>query len=125
MHIGEQIKKIRETKGMTNAEFARLLGMTENNLFSVYRREDTTTDIIKKVMTATGVTAAYFFESGSYATINQHGNVNSVGENKVTYRTTTSESEGIEIALLKLQLESAYKEIDYLKQINEMMKAAK
>ncbi|WP_428658169.1 helix-turn-helix domain-containing protein [Runella sp.] len=125
MHIGEQIKKIREARGMTNAEFARLLGMTENNLFSVYRREDTTTDIIKKVMAKTGITAAYFFESGSYPTINQNGNVNSIGENKVTYRTTTTESEGIEVALLKVQLESANKEIEYLKQIIEMMKAAK
>lgn len=124
-HIGEQIKKLKERKGMTNAEFARLLNMTENNLFSIYRREDTTTDIVKKIMKATGVPSSYFFDDKAIINISQQGTVNALGENKVNYTTSKTEAENVEIAVLRVQLESRDKEIEYLKQIIEMLKAGK
>ncbi len=125
-HIGEKVKQLRDIKKLSNSEYAKLLDMTENNLFSIYRREDTTTDLVKKIMKATGVSSTYFFEDKPVI-ISQNGNVNTLGvvESKVNYTTSKTDSENIEIAVLKVQLESKDKEIEYLKQIVEMLKSGR
>lgn len=84
-HIGEKVKQLRYLKKLTNSDFARILDMTENNLFSLYSREDTTTEIIKKIMAKMGVSSLYFFDDKAYIQINQHGSVNALGENSVNY----------------------------------------
>lgn len=123
-HIGEKVKQLRDLKKLTNSEFARVLDMTENNLFSLYRREDTTTEIVKKIMVKMGVSSSYFFDDKAYINISQQGQVNTLGENSVNYTVAKGgENDAVEVALLRLQLESANKEIDYLKQIIEMLKA--
>lgn len=123
MHIGEKVKTLRDRKGLSNSEFARLLGMTESNLFSIYKREHTTTDVVEKILKATGVTSSYFFDDKALITITQQGNINAVGENTVEYTSSkTPMEESTEIAVLRIQLESKEKEIEYLKQIIELMK---
>lgn len=125
MNIGQKVKALKDRKNLSNSDFARLLGMTESNLFSIYKREHTTTDVVEKIMKATGVPSSYFFDDKAIINISQQGTVNALGENKVNYTTSKTESENVEIAVLRVQLESRDKEIEYLKQIIEMLKAGK
>jgi transcriptional regulator with XRE-family HTH domain len=125
MNIGQKVKALKDRKNLSNSDFARLLGMTESNLFSIYKREHTTTDVVEKIMKATGVPSSYFFDDKAIINISQQGTVNALGENKVNYTTSKTEAENVEIAVLRVQLESRDKEIEYLKQIIEMLKAGK
>lgn len=129
-HIGQKIKELKEQKGISNKEFSMLIGTTENNLFSVYRRADTTTDIIKRVMSATGVKSAYFFGETAVYDIDQTGKINVAGENPSLYikenqvaKTSSIDTE--KDGFWKKLLEAKDNEISTLKQMVELLKSLK
>lgn len=130
MNIGEKVKALRDRKGYSNSDLARLLDMTESNLFSIYKRQHTATDVVEKIMKVTGVPSNYFFDDKALINISQQGAVNTLGESNITYTTSKTDAENVEVAVLKVQLESKDviiaskdKEIDYLKQIIDMLKS--
>ena len=128
MHIGKKIKALKDRKGLSNSEFARMLDMTENNLFSVFRREESTTGILKKVIEITGVTPNYFFSDSDNGQIS---NGNSITGNKVLNASqsvvnTENYSGCIEqVKVLRELIESKDSQIAVLKDINEYLKALK
>lgn len=49
VHFGSTIKSIIERSGDTKIEAANRLGWSKNNLFSIFRKKDVSTEVLKKI----------------------------------------------------------------------------
>jgi transcriptional regulator with XRE-family HTH domain len=64
IHIGNKIKQLVDShRKMTNKEIAEKLGMTEVNFYKVLKKEDLSTELLKKIAEILGVSVSWFFQS--------------------------------------------------------------
>ena len=49
MHIGEKIKKVLESKGITVTEFAKRINKSRENIFSIFTRKTIDTGLLQSI----------------------------------------------------------------------------
>ncbi|TND09329.1 MAG: helix-turn-helix domain-containing protein [Bacteroidetes bacterium] len=110
LHIGKLILKHLESQGINKSEFARRIGVTPQNVYSIFRRSSISTDLLQKVTQALGFNFfQYYSPEAEYH--------NTVSEPLAS----VSELER-ETATLKREAELLRQENEYLKMINELLK---
>ena len=49
MHIGQQVKLVLETKGITVTEFAKRINKSRENVYSIFTRRSVDTSLLSKI----------------------------------------------------------------------------
>ena len=123
VHIGQLIKKQLDIKGMKRSEFARRINRSSQNVYDIFNRKSIDTNLLLKI---SDILDYNFFEFFVYKVRNKD-NDEHFQEEPIEY-TPMSEVES-ENEMLKNQLsackektKSLSKEIQYLKEINTLLK---
>jgi DNA-binding Xre family transcriptional regulator len=98
LHIGQKIKEILEIRGITKTELSRRLGMTSTNVHKIFKRETIDTGLLEKIGTELGYDFFVHYYKGAEVTPDTNLNV---------------------------KLQSAEKEIEYLKKIISLLEKKK
>ncbi len=109
MRLGEKIKEVFEAKGIKLIDFADQIGTVRQNVYRLFERDSLDSDLLYKI---SQVLDYDFF---------QHYQVSPANK-------PSTSNEGIsinEIAVLKDELETARKEIEYLRRIVSMREEEK
>jgi hypothetical protein len=124
-HIGKLIKKRLEEIGMTKTEFARRINKTSQNVYDIFDRKTIDTGLL----TAISETLNYnFFEPLVFTVSSETGM--SWNEAALTYGRSNRgisaqlQSREKELNDKDILIEQLKKEIDYLKEINALLKKA-
>lgn len=109
MKLGERIKAIFEEKGIKLTDFADQIGTVRQNVYRIFERESLDTDLLYKISEVLGHDFFTYYKIP--------GTTNAIEFNE--------DISINELALLKDELESAKKEIEYLKKIVSMREEEK
>ena len=97
--IGKLIEQLTEKKGISVQKFADLLGIKRQSAYDIFKRESLQTDLLQEISMILKVPIGYFFQEGEF-----------VSEPVEEYKK------------LKEELKQKEKEIEYLKEINQLYK---
>ncbi|MEY4605034.1 MAG: hypothetical protein RIT43_2326 [Bacteroidota bacterium] len=124
MHIGQLIRKRLEEIGMKKSEFARRINKTSQNVYDIFERKSIDTALLG---TISEVLDFNFFEPLSYTFSNGTHADEQLRELAAKYSSTTHvlsklrETEH-ELALSQAAIMQLKKEIEYLKEINSLLR---
>lgn len=114
IHIGQKIKNIVEKKGMAKTELARRMNMTSSNVHKIFTRKTIDTGLLIKLS-----------EILEYDFFKYYPKYITEKETAITLLNDTNENPGYYETLKKnyeTKIETLIKEINYLKEINQMLK---
>lgn len=114
IHIGQKIKNIVEKKGMAKTELARRMNMTSSNVHKIFTRKTIDTGLLIKLS-----------EILEYDFFKYYPKYITEKEPAITLLNDTNENPGYYETLKKnyeTKIETLIKEINYLKEINQMLK---
>lgn len=124
LHIGHLIKEKLEKTGMTKSEFARRINKTSQNVYDIFERKSIDTGLLAHI---SDVLEYNFFEILSHQFVASRLNGNELNEPTSGYYSTKDlvvelQSKEHAHALCILETKQLQKEINYLKQINELLR---
>lgn len=117
IHIGEKIKEVAKKKGITIVDFASKINCSRRNIYSIFNKPTIDTGLLLKI---SKVLEYNFFEyyntvlSASYKIESSVDVFNEPWEDMVEYKNKNSKN--------KEKIEELIKEIEYLKEINQLLK---
>ena len=112
IHIGKIIKSHVETQGQNKSEFARRIGVTPQNVYSVFKRASISTDLLLRISRVLGYN---FFQ---YYVIHEPLLVN---DGDVQTYASAQELEN-QVSELQKEKELLAQENAYLKELNTLMR---
>lgn len=116
-HFGLKLKELVEQKRLTQKTAAQMFGYTLPGFTRLFTKVDLGTEVLKKACDVFNVDMSYFLtNNGTYVSQKGAGNVNASGVNNSVSAYNT-ESNELEIKLLKSQNESLKDQIALLKKI--------
>lgn len=127
MHIGKLIKERLQETGMKKSEFARRINKTSQNIYDIFERKSIDTGLL---MTISEILRYDFFEPLSNHLDIENTNTNELKEMQAKFGSTV----GMFTALNKcmsenqqqlLEIKHLKKEVEYLKEINSLLKKPK
>ncbi|MDB5227434.1 MAG: helix-turn-helix transcriptional regulator [Bacteroidota bacterium] len=121
MHVGRNISKLRDLKGLKQEEFAKLLNMTQQAMSRLENKKEIDEDMLNQIAEKLGMTADGIRQFSSDATINS---INQQGGNVYVERVFVNDIEKIEELYSKI-IKEKDEMIQFLKKENEVLKAAK
>jgi transcriptional regulator with XRE-family HTH domain len=111
IHIGNIIKKYLVEKGINKSELARRINTTPQNVYGIIKRKSIDTDLLQKISIELGFNFfIYFIPEISKGTL-------VLEEESGEYKVKSSPK--------KQEVESLKKEVEYLKEINTLLKKKK
>jgi len=117
MSVSQKVKKLLEKKRYTAKDLAKGIGMSEQGMSSLLKRDDLKISVLKKIALFLKTPIAYFIEDNSNYQVSNGNNNNIVNDKPVYY--------GNECEKLKKENRELKKEIKYLKEIVELLKFGK
>ncbi len=123
-HIGQLIKERLEATGMKKSEFARRINRTPQNVYDVFQRKSIDTELLA---TISSILHYNFFESLYIQHEAGQGNSLELQELTAKYGTTTNMLHAFNqtqqaLEQCEQQTNQLGKEVDYLKEINKLLK---
>lgn len=109
MKKGEKLKSIIARKGISVADFAVKLGVSESSVFKYYNKNNFDSDLLEKFCSILDIPITYFFddeEKGNNTMVNGNNNTVASGHHS-------------QITILENDIHSKEVEIEHLKQIIE------
>jgi transcriptional regulator with XRE-family HTH domain len=123
MSVHEKIRLVRQTKGFTQESVAEQLGMSPNAYGDIERGgSDPKLSKLQKISDILGVSLSELLDSNEKTILNV--NFNKQGKHYNVYMSSDSEVEKLKLMIDKLEsiVQSQQSEINYLKEIIELMK---
>jgi DNA-binding Xre family transcriptional regulator len=123
--IGVKIKQVVENqKKYSNAELAKMIGVSENNLYRLYKRDSVETKYIEKLCQVTGVSILTFFEDTGSLPVNQstgEGGVNQHRSISGSIRTNTAidPKTDIDLNVCLERVKGLEREVSILREVNQ------
>jgi hypothetical protein len=127
MHIGKKIKQLVDSdKSLSVKLFSEKLEVTEQHAYRLFKQEDVSTELLKKVKTIFNVPFGYFFDevSSNHSVTGDHSfNLQNTGhlKNRDISNTHTPASAPTPDNVIT-QLEVCKKEVEGLKRENELLR---
>lgn len=112
-HIGKLILKHLDSMGMNKSEFARRIGVTPQNVYSIFRRESTNTELLFRISRVLGHD---FFQY--YTTTQPTYLMAAEGDQKMV---SAGELETM-IEALRVESELLKQENNYLRELNNLLR---
>lgn len=106
VHIGQQIKSRVEQKGMSKAELSRRLNMSSTNVHKIFKRQSIDTGLLEKLGEVLDYNFFQFYTSGA----------GTLSDPLIPYLSST------QVEQLRKENEELRKEINYLKEINQLLR---
>lgn len=124
IHIGNRIKYLLDKNGMKKILFAEKLGYTKNGIYKIFENENINTDTLYNIADILNLSITEFFVDN----YNAENKPSLSSEPTMQYNENankTPNKNNSELDILKSEFESLKKEINYLKEINELLKKNK
>lgn len=125
IHIGNQIKQVLEERGLTISEFARRINFSRENVYSIFKRPTMDIALLQKINKVLDYDFFQYYDANT--------KVSRAKEDTVIYKNSTSKTNLLkvitslqqELEACKMELDTAKKEVVYLKKINELLEKKK
>lgn len=124
IHIGNRIKYLLDKNGMKKILFAEKLGYTKNGIYKIFENENINTDTLYNIAEILNLSITEFFVEN----YNAENKPSLTSEPTMHYNENANKmpnKNNAELDILKSEFESLKKEINYLKEINELLKKNK
>lgn len=112
----DKIKSLAEKKGISIRDLSEKINLTAEGIYQNIRKNSIKAETLEKIAELLEVPVSYFFDDKmSEALTNGHTVVNHKGSVKISQNNTTFDD-------CKKEVDALKKEIEYLKEINNLLK---
>jgi transcriptional regulator with XRE-family HTH domain len=123
MHIGQLIRERLDKSGMKKSEFARRINKTSQNVYDIFERKSIDTGLLRQI---SEVLEFNFFETLSLEFAVEEELDLDLRETALQYSSTGELIRAVhkkerELNMCSVEINQLKKEVEYLKQINELL----